>query len=481
MALAVICAAGPVLAQVSIATGSDPSADGYLRVGVDATGSWSSSSYGSGIGDTFNPAGPLTEMEVAFSTGLFLFADNGDRELLTQNATFRGVTNDTTIRNPIITNALTASDTDGDGVNDTATSSFDLVNGVSGSGLTNLSVDVIQRVSVDRPGVSAFLQQDYTFTNNAANSITLNLVRAFDGDLLWTDNLGTGGFCDDEVGTTMHGAGLGTYVYEQEDTESPHTAMTLSSPNATIYYGGKRGVDPLGGGLPFGYGTDTQVWDELGTPANWVNFIAGVGANLNGESGQQPPGSTSCEDGFVGIEIVNLVLPPGESSQAITILYTYGATQPPSPGPDCDFTGDGLCDVDDINALGVEVIAGTNDPAFDLNGDTFVNNLDRNEWLAQAAAENGFSEAYQLGDSNLDGIADGQDFVEWNSEKFGPPGPSTPWSDADWDFNNFVDGGDFTLWNGNKFDPISASAIPEPSSLLTLVLALGLFAGRRRM
>jgi hypothetical protein len=146
-------------------------------------------------------------------------------------------------------------------------------------------------------------------------------------------------------------------------------------------------------------------------------------------------------------------------------IQYFEVTIPPS----CDFTGDGLCNVDDINALGVEVIAGSNDPQFDLNDDGLVNNADRNEWLELAATENGFGEPYQLGDADLNGIADGLDFVEWNANKFSAPGPTTPWSDADWDFNNFVDGGDFTAWNANKFDPITAGAVPEPASLLVML------------
>jgi hypothetical protein len=142
---------------------------------------------------------------------------------------------------------------------------------------------------------------------------------------------------------------------------------------------------------------------------------------------------------------------------------------------DCDFTGDGSCNEDDINLLGAEVIAGTNDPAFDLTQDGFVNHEDRDAWLDEAAEPNGFSGAFQLGDSNLDGIADGQDFLDWNTHKFRAPGTATPWSDADWSLDNFVDGGDFTAWNANKFNPLPPIpvTVPEPATLL-LVLAASL-------
>ena len=50
-----------------------------------------------------------------------------------------------------------------------------------------------------------------------------------------------------------------------------------------------------------------------------------------------------------------------------------------------------------------EIVAGTNDSAFDLTGDSDVDINDRNQWLTDAATANGFAEPYSLGDANLDG------------------------------------------------------------------------------
>ena len=41
----------------------------------------------------------------------------------------------------------------------------------------------------------------------------------------------------------------------------------------------------------------------------------------------------------------------------------------PGTGPPCDFDSDGLCNTVDIDLLGKVIIAGTNDPSFDVNGD----------------------------------------------------------------------------------------------------------------
>ncbi|MEM7228374.1 MAG: hypothetical protein AAF432_06105 [Planctomycetota bacterium] len=114
-----------------------------------------------------------------------------------------------------------------------------------------------------------------------------------------------------------------------------------------------------------------------------------------------------------------------------------------------DFNNDGAFDCLDINALTNEIAAGTNDAAFDLNGDNVVNLDDRDAWLAEAGAANLASgNPFLIGDANLDGLVDGQDFIIWNATKFT--------NDADYcsgDFNadGVVDGSDFNLWNERKF------------------------------
>ena len=130
---------------------------------------------------------------------------------------------------------------------------------------------------------------------------------------------------------------------------------------------------------------------------------------------------------------------------------------------ECDFDGDELCGVLDIDLMfaegpidvGVSVTTGVNDH-FDLNGDGQINLEDRDEWLSQAGYANGFDGPMLLGDANLDGVVDGVDFIAWNNNKFGP---SLNWSDADFNGDGFVDGVDFITWNDNKFN---VAAVPEP-------------------
>ena len=148
-----------------------------------------------------------------------------------------------------------------------------------------------------------------------------------------------GGFENDEVGTSTNGAGLGPYVFEQEASDPGITAVTLSSLQGNNYYGGKHGIDPDGGGVPYNFGTDLQIWNAFGVPdgsggddgSDWRNHIAGVGYDINGVSGPFPPGSTPPEDGFIGLDFLS-ELGPGEST-TFTVFHTYGQNFPvPAPG-----------------------------------------------------------------------------------------------------------------------------------------------------
>jgi hypothetical protein len=153
-------------------------------------------------------------------------------------------------------------------------------------------------------------------------------------------------------------------------------------------------------------------------------------------------------------------------------------------GVTCDFNNSGACDIDDIDALVAEVVAGTNDPAFDLTGDGVVNREDIRDpddgWLRLAGEENiGPGKSYLEGDITLDGVVDGLDFIDWNTNKFMASGL---WSLADLDANGVTDGLDFIIWNTFKFMSSDSQVVPEPStwSLLALVgVAVTMFTRRR--
>ena len=131
-----------------------------------------------------------------------------------------------------------------------------------------------------------------------------------------------------------------------------------------------------------------------------------------------------------------------------------GAFELQQTSPSCDFDGDFDCDIDDIDAMVMEIAAGTNSSAFDLTGDGNVDLADRDQWLADAGALNLVSgNPYLLADANLDGVVDGSDFLTWNANKFTATGK---WSQGDWNADGVTDGQDFLVWNVNKFQSSDA-------------------------
>jgi len=322
----VVVALVPALALAQgtqIRTGSDSTLGGYLEIKPDSYGAFAQAFTGVPGGpneELFRPAGSTLQLS-AFTSGFFVFAGGTQRELLSDNAEFQATYPADASLTRTVTSPNVASDFNGDGVNDSLSSAFSVTGGA-----TNLGFALTQRVTAFGPGVS-FLRQTYAVTNNGSAPIAFSMVRMYDGDLLWA-----GDFSNDNVGTTTNGAGLGSYVYQSE-VGSSSQAVTLSSTLATQYFGGKHGVDPDGaGGSPaYNFGTDVQVWNAFGIPTGWVNNVAGVGYNTNGDSGASPPGATAPMDAFMGLGH-SISLDAG-ASLSFDVFHTYGQTSPvPEPG-----------------------------------------------------------------------------------------------------------------------------------------------------
>ncbi len=137
-----------------------------------------------------------------------------------------------------------------------------------------------------------------------------------------------------------------------------------------------------------------------------------------------------------------------------------------------DFDGDGSYACSDIDALVAEIASGSNNAAFDLNGDGMVNLTDRDIWLSTAGAVNlGAGKSYLLGDATLDGVVDVPDFNRWNGNKFTT---TAAWCAGDFNADGFVDVPDFNAWNGNKFQASdNTAAVPEPGAFGLAVGLLG--------
>ena len=121
----------------------------------------------------------------------------------------------------------------------------------------------------------------------------------------------------------------------------------------------------------------------------------------------------------------------------------------------CDFSGDSICDVMDLELLYLEF--GSSSPTFDLDGSGLVDNDDLTIWLAQASAADAQGRTFVRGDTNLDGSVGGADFTALASN-FGETGG---WSQGNFVVDaipggGVVGGSDFTALASN-FGFVSAA------------------------
>jgi hypothetical protein len=150
-----------------------------------------------------------------------------------------------------------------------------------------------------------------------------------------------------------------------------------------------------------------------------------------------------------------------------------------TPGLPCDFDDDGICNVADIDSLTAEIIAGTNNTDFDVNGDGVVNLVDQDQWRADAATENGFAAPFLNGDADLNGSV-----VAGDLNALGTNWQSSPnaWSNGDFNADGVVNSGDLNLLALNWQDSIAtaaAAAVPEPATTTLLLMAICLGCVRR--
>ena len=150
---------------------------------------------------------------------------------------------------------------------------------------------------------------------------------------------------------------------------------------------------------------------------------------------------------------------------------------------DGDFNMNGILDAEDIDLLSKEVVAGSNNPDFDLNGDDLVNGEDRTLWVEGPD----FSNTY-FGDANLDGEFNTSDLTavfQIGEYEDGVP-MNSGWASGDWNGDMDFDTGDMVAAfqaGGYEIGPRNAvaAAVPEPSTwALLLVGMLSIIRRRRR-
>ena len=88
-----------------------------------------------------------------------------------------------------------------------------------------------------------------------------------------------------------------------------------------------------------------------------------------------------------------------------------------------------------------------------------------------------------VGDANLDGSFDSTDFVSVFVAGLYETGQAAGWGAGDWDGDGLFDSSDFVaafVDGGYEAGPRQVLAVPEPSSVVLLLLGLVAFASRRR-
>ena len=362
------CAPEPGGPICMFTNGGDLTVDNALVVCSDPYGSWSADGFGGDgagdllWGDDYNPIGAEVNAEASFTNGFFFFdLENAQRELLSNIIDWQGAFDpDATLERTILGKGSVFFDTDADTFTDRLESSFI----VTGAG-TDVTFDLVQQISQVIPAGGtpvSVLTQTYTITNNSGAPKSFLLVRHLDLDLVWNGST----FSDDSVGTgTNDNPGLGTYAYQGEEGADPGTYITVAAETTGgQYYGSKSGIDPdgPGPGPTNGAGTDTQQWDAYGVPIGWENYIAGVGADIDGESGPGPiaiPPATGGPgaDGSIGISIpVDLAGAGPASTMEVVVTTTYGANSPLGGGGepcpwDCEVEMDGNVGINDFLLL----------------------------------------------------------------------------------------------------------------------------------
>lgn len=158
---------------------------------------------------------------------------------------------------------------------------------------------------------------------------------------------------------------------------------------------------------------------------------------------------------------------------AIDEIEVYGGGDVSMP---CDIDGDGVCTVADLNQLAAGIEAGETDSSYDLNADGTVDDADRLYWIGTLSGT-------WVGDSNLDGEFNSADIVAVFAVGKFETGSAAGWEEGDWNGDGTFNSSDIVAAfteGGFEQGPRTASAVPEPSAIAMLFVAmLGLLRFRR--
>jgi hypothetical protein len=181
-------------------------------------------------------------------------------------------------------------------------------------------------------------------------------------------------------------------------------------------------------------------------------------------------------DNVVAIHGFNVNL--GSSDLFIGQVSLAGLGPLPGSGTPGDFDGNGTLDASDIDGLSAAVRAGNNPPQYDVTGDGRVDQADRTLWIEDLKKT-------WIGDADLNGQFGTADFVAvFISGQFedATPGNST-WATGDWNGDGDFTTADFVaafVEGGYEKGPRpAASAVPEPSAVVLLLIGIGCLMRRK--
>jgi hypothetical protein len=348
------------------------------------------------------------------------------------------------------------------------------------SRLDNLNVDLVQEM----PEAGYNFVQTYTFTNPTTEPMSLKMILFND-----QDHGGNEDIHDDRVGF-VSGPMPRMYFIEDQDVagpgdpgvdDRPTRISVITQPGPGLHYDGYLGVNPEA----FAHNTVYYLAANRGIGSEALNTIQVMNidfgsATLTGINRDEDRDGLIDSPGDVGGTLQFSVALPANGSTTLGINYVGGSLQNAVfqeavalPG---DYNGNGQLDAGDLD-LQASAIA-TQNLAFDLTGDGWVNYDDRLNWV------NVLRHTW-IGDSNLDGQFSSEDFVAVFTVGKYEKNEDATWVQGDWDGDKRFSSGDFVAAfkeGGYEKGPRAAAAVavPEPSSLvLALSLMLGVVARRR--
>ena len=142
-----------------------------------------------------------------------------------------------------------------------------------------------------------------------------------------------------------------------------------------------------------------------------------------------------------------------------------------------DYNDDGELNEPDLNLQADAIVGGQDPPEFDLNGDGKVDFADREYWVNELKNT-------WIGDANLDLEFNSGDMVQVFVGGKYETGQDATWGEGDWNGDKKFGSGDmvaaFVAGGYEQGAKPAVSAVPEPSSLVLVLLGLAGLVGLTR-